>query len=237
MKPKRIVIAAGHYPDRPGACYNDLVEHDEAVKVVGHLKRQLETAGFEALVVSGHLNKKIAEVARLSPDATVEIHFNAATDPHAHGTETLYGSNPEDKILAQHIQQKLVDILRLRDRGVKDTAERFAWIRENKCPSVIVEPLFLSNADEAAMLKLISVEIPEIIALAVELGIEDFFKDEGGRMKDENLQNPRLKLPPKPPKPEPPSEITVKEGILGPKEQIKHNHSQQIKQIGRKEIE
>ena len=186
---KRIVIAAGHYPNLPGCSYFGLIEHREAQIVVTHLGGMLRDVGYDVMEVSGTLHEKIKMIAdrnvhppRKGLSAAVEVHFNAGAG--GHGTECLYGSNPKDKELAEAIQRRLVDKLGLRDRGTKfadywktPEVDECAWPREIDGPAVIVEPLFLSCKDEAALLR--DGQIHAEIANGIFEGIDDFLGSSG----------------------------------------------------------
>ena len=173
---KRVVIAAGHWPLAPGAQYFGLSEHDEALKVVGHLGKILRALGYEPVTVAGPLGMKTGAANAADALCAVEVHFNASTNPTADGCETLYGSDPHDKPLAEAIQKALVARLRIRDRGTKfadyagtvDTVGECAWTRLIKCPAAIVEPLFLSNAQEAGRLQGELAEHAQIAAAIAE---------------------------------------------------------------------
>ena len=180
---KTIVISAGHYPEDPGVCANDLVEYNVAEAVVHRLSFLLRSGGYLVVKVSGRLTEKIRNANEDNPDAAVEIHFNGHHDPTSNGIECLYGSNPKDRELAEHIQKRLVTRLGLDSRGVKfadyqgtpDVIDECAFPRLIGAPAVIVEPCFMSNPKEAELLKDSSYLYK--IATAVFEGIRDFLDD------------------------------------------------------------
>jgi len=180
---KTVVISAGHYPGDPGVRANDLIEFNVAEAVVMPLGVMLRSAGYLVVKVSGKLTEKIRNANEANPDAAVEIHFNGHHDPTSNGTECLYGSNPKDKKLAEHIQRRLVMRLGLRDRGVKfadyqgtpDKVDECAFSREIDAPATIVEPCFMTNPKEAELLK-DNANLYKI-AVAVFEGIRDFLGD------------------------------------------------------------
>ena len=181
---RRVIIAAGHYPDAPGAQYPPLSEHAEAVKAVSKLFLNLLERGFEPVIARGKLSEKASIANRLNPLCAIDVHFNASSNPTANGTETLFGSNPQDKKLARHIQSALVRKLNLRDRGIKfaDYAGTAEWdecffTREINCPAAIIEPLFISNPGEAQLLMGVY-PIHGFIAEAIGEGVEKFAKSQ-----------------------------------------------------------
>lgn len=180
---KTVVISAGHYPASPGVRANDLIEFNVAEAVVMPLGVMLRSAGYLVVKVSGKLTEKIRNANEANPDAAVEIHFNGHTDPTSNGTKCLYGSNPKDKKLAEHIQRRLVMRLGLHNSGVKfadyqgtsNYVDECAFSREIHAPATIVELCFLTNPKEAELLK--DSSILYNIAVAVFEGIRDFLGD------------------------------------------------------------
>ena len=92
-----------------------------------------------------------AEVDRWNPDVILEFHFNAATAT-ATGVEMLYAQGSAGgKALAQEVQNAVVNVLGLRDRGLKPLARgarggRSVWA--GKAPTVLTEWYFGSNASD-----------------------------------------------------------------------------------------
>lgn len=89
-------------------------------------------------------------------DLYISIHANAAGNGGWHsasGIETYcYLTKPRPAYqLALCIQKQLVTSSGLRDRGVK-TAD-FHVLRKTKCPAILVECGFMTNKEEAALLK------------------------------------------------------------------------------------
>lgn len=104
--------------------------------------------------------------------AAVELHFNASSNSSASGTETLYISELGKK-LAEAIQAKMVKALELPDRGAKKPwqGRGEASLTALPVPSVIVEPFFGSNTDDAASAE----ERKQDLAEAIYSGVCDFF--------------------------------------------------------------
>ena len=149
----KIMVSAGHYPTRPGACYKGFCEHDEAVLWADRVTMLLGNIGQR--VPEGILKNKIDFIKHRNPSLAIEIHFNAAKDEHGvnvgHGCEVLYcpGSS-SGKFIATHVQERLVSVMGNRDRGVKE-----GWYRMRKelgpdfflvktpCPAIVIEPEFI----------------------------------------------------------------------------------------------
>lgn len=167
-----IHISAGHFPERPGACFGTFCEHNEAmhwaILIVEHLTQQ----GCGAVVVpTGPLKKKIEFINGSNPQLAVEIHFNSfkiwedanrdglITDDELHhagrGCETLY--YPESQkgvVLAHNVQDALTEFFPP-DRGIKEGWYRMNpkngpdyFLEKTACPSIIVEPDFIHKKNK-----------------------------------------------------------------------------------------
>ncbi|MEK3819698.1 N-acetylmuramoyl-L-alanine amidase [Cytobacillus sp. FSL W8-0315] len=90
-------------------------------------------------------------------DVHIDIHANAAGPggwyDDAKGIETfVYTSKPKEALtLAQKVQSNLVSATKLQNRGVK--AADFHMLRETKMTSILIEAGFMTNKDEAKLLK------------------------------------------------------------------------------------
>lgn len=131
--------------------------------------------------------------------ALVSIHFDAFDDPSVGGTETFYDPDrsfaPKSKALATSLQAALVEALNASDRGVWTDDQLVApaltpsgsvyghfielgpaspgWVeRPSQMPGALVEPLFLTNADEARYAA--SASGQQRIASALRAGLETY---------------------------------------------------------------
>ena len=73
----------------------------------------------------------------------MEVHLNANQGVPGTGTETFYGN----KEFATKIQQKLIEVLGLRDRGVKDGTD-LKFNRVTNPASCLVELGFINNPSD-----------------------------------------------------------------------------------------
>lgn len=97
-------------------------------------------------------------------DLFVSIHCNAFSNCNANGTETLiYDYGGKSEYAARFIQENLVEYLETTDRGVKVRNDLIV-LKNTNMPAVLVEPAFISNYDEAIMLRDRQEEIAEAIA-------------------------------------------------------------------------
>lgn len=168
---KKIFINAGHSPQweidtgltstnpEPGACYFGLQENIIAESVSRLLETECKNFGLD--VVENFQSSSLQEIADWAnysnADIFVSIHCNAANQA-AKGTETFYcaGSSTGKKI-AEYVQKSIVANLGTADRGVKDDTQsgagRLYVLRQTAMPAILIELAFLSNEDDAKLLR------------------------------------------------------------------------------------
>jgi N-acetylmuramoyl-L-alanine amidase len=149
-----IFIRPGHGGADPGAVGpNKLREADQALALAKLLADKLPNTKLARtwdVTLSLDIGVAIAEKAKA--DLFISLHFNAASDLYAHGTETLYHPESErGKRLAECIQKNLVATLGLRDRGIKPRPNLYE-LRKTTMPAVIVETAFISNPGEEKLI-------------------------------------------------------------------------------------
>jgi len=148
-----VAIVVGHHPDAPGARMevgtHAIHEYDFwrpfAVELAltmeeGHLTPHVVERPHEAP------DQALAErVNQTGADAAIELHFNAAGDSSARGTEMLYYDGSADgKRLAEALQDCVIDTLGVPDRGLMPV-KRYPFLQLTEMPAVICEPFFGSN--------------------------------------------------------------------------------------------
>jgi N-acetylmuramoyl-L-alanine amidase len=160
----KIFFSPGHTCNRPGAIMGDLNEYDIAYG----LTRQLAShfAGDKRIQFSYNqpLENKIEWINNRASefDLVIELHFNAAYREKASGTETWYWSK-KGKIFADIFQTCMLE-MGGEDRGIKHGAYwrlikgkkvwyTLAFLRRTIPPAIILEPLFLTNLEEAAQIR------------------------------------------------------------------------------------
>lgn len=149
-----ILLSSGHYPAKPGSCYQGFCEHDEANRWVDVIYGEL---GFmNALrVPTGRLSKKVDFINAHNPTIAIEIHFNSLVSKDGvnvgDGSLTLYYPGSEKgKVLAMVLQDAIEPIFGKHWQGVmegyykmsKDNGPDY-FLAKTKCPSVILEPSFI----------------------------------------------------------------------------------------------
>lgn len=175
---RRIWLDAGHGGKDRGTHSDPLAlsEKDLALDVALRLEKILTAQGFKVMQTRREdVYVDIAERGKQSrvADLLVSIHFNAAGNTDARGTETYVltpagqrstgdrRTDPADElpiergnatdawnaVLGYHLHDALIGDLGTFDRGLKRA--RFAVLRLTNVPAVLIEAGFLSNEAEA----------------------------------------------------------------------------------------
>lgn len=163
-----IILSAGHYPSKPGACNdNGTCEHELATEWVAYIKDLIETYIDVEVTPTGSLTNKVAFINSFKEcKIAVEIHFNS--NVNAKGSETLYHPTSKNgKQLAEMIQDEFEGAnIYQPNRGIKEGWYRMDrpnivdyagdvegdetidyFLRKTRPIAVIVEPDFISQLD------------------------------------------------------------------------------------------
>lgn len=162
-------IDLGHGGKDPGAVANGLTEKDLVLAVGLKLLNRLNQLGipYAATRLQDQdvpLASRVMLFNVAAAEAVISLHFNSFTSSEPRGYEVFHQhGNAQSKLLAEHIAGQLS--LALGPLGVPprkppvktrlnpDGTEYYYLLRELRVPTVIVEPLFLSNPQDAALLK------------------------------------------------------------------------------------
>lgn len=173
---KKLILSAGHHPEKTGASWNGLREYDFTDKFVCVITDYLRERGYTVEnVPNSRLPDKVYYANALPYTrhnaVAVELHFNSAGKTYVEGTETLYyPGSTSGKELAQSFHSEFVklagDIVG-RDRGVKEGWYRMDrpgvidfygdedgdempdyWLRKTRYPALILEPCFMCQLED-----------------------------------------------------------------------------------------
>lgn len=123
---------------------------------------------------------------QVGADIFVSIHCNAAASESAHGTETLsYDLDGESYKLAKAIQESLIAVTNLTDRGVKQRKDLIV-LNSTTMPAALVETAFISNKEEKLLLMDEAFRIKT--AKAIAQGIDTYFGKEEESMTVEEAK-------------------------------------------------
>lgn len=182
-----VVIDSGHGGIDPGKIAADgTLEKDLNLSIACKLKKYLEAADVtvvmtrttdDGLYDADTSNKKaqdfknrVACIEAADADLAISIHQNSYSDSSIHGAQVFYyTTGSAGKALAETLQTILVEHLDPDNHRKAKANDSYYLLKKTSCPIVIVECGFLSNPDEAALLK--SESYQEEVAWAIHLGI------------------------------------------------------------------
>lgn len=153
---KKVFISAGHGGIDPGAVANGFIEKNLNLSIALHCRDELERHGISVLMSrekdeNDYLRDEIRECNDFRPDLAVTIHNNAGGGDGAEVYHEVKGG--VSKALAVNILDEVVKIGQ-NSRGAKIKKQRdgrdwFGFIRETKCPAVLLECAFVDTKDVA----------------------------------------------------------------------------------------
>ena len=188
-----IIIDAGHGGEDGGASDNGVLEKDVNLSVALKLRDMLQVLGYPVKMtretdVSIYDNesdsvreKKVSDMKnRVSiinsskDNILISIHQNKFTQSKYSGAQIFYSDNsPESIRMAECIRRSVTGLLQPDNKRELKADDGSVYILKNaEVPAVIVECGFLSNAQEAALLK--TEEYQEKMAFAIMCGALDF---------------------------------------------------------------
>ncbi len=175
MKP-RLAIIIGHSKEKPGAVSAcGLTEYAYNLEVAQSIWDAAEKTPEIEVRPFYRNNKTILQVANevnvWTKDApkslAVELHANSCDNPSVVGTEVLFDENPvENRLIARQFINALCTLFKQKNRGIKPLSigdRGHMSMQVLSCPSVILEPLFLSNVIDAGLLRRYLTEYAETI--------------------------------------------------------------------------
>ena len=179
----KISIGAGHFPPDFG-CINqkeELAEYIECLKIVSFCNDSLWIEGFKIFNFFGSLRQKVKMINKSKSDIAIEIHLNWANNENARGGLIMYYPSEKSKKLAEFLIKAMRNMTTLPVRGIfegrfrLDKTKPYLYIlRKTRCPTIVLEPLFLSNYTDVQLLK--SGMIHKILAGTIYLGVLDYVK-------------------------------------------------------------
>ena len=174
-----VVIDPGHGGPDPGEVgANGIVERDVCWGLAQRLADRLVSAGarvrFTRREPDGPDASERARAANeVGGDLFLSLHLNATEEPTAEGSSTYhFGGSSAGEAAADRIQDELK---RLGLRDCRTHARSYTVLRETRMPAVLVEPVFITNVDEAKRL-----EDPEFltdVANAIATGVRRYYEE------------------------------------------------------------
>jgi N-acetylmuramoyl-L-alanine amidase len=176
LRGRTIVLDPGHGGDDPGAqCGGGWPEKELTLDTARRAADLLRAAGARVLLTRNedrrsNLYDVVDFANRSGADIFVSIHYNATYSGGIAGLESYY-YNPASRRFAAVLHEAIVRGLDRRDRGLHRVG--FYTVRNVRMPSVLLEPAYLSNRDEHALIN--SAAFREKVAAAIAQGVSNYF--------------------------------------------------------------
>ncbi|MEG0873531.1 MAG: N-acetylmuramoyl-L-alanine amidase [Clostridia bacterium] len=192
---KVIVIDAGHgLPDEGAVGFNGTTEQAINLKIALKLQKLIEQSGAKVLLTRSDengiyssdsksiRNKKISDIKNrvdignnLAADIFISIHLNKYPPSESYrGWQVFYqDKNNESKRVADLIQNNLNKNIEFKNNRVPLSISGVYIMDKLAIPAVIIECGFLSNLEEASLLK--TDEYQNKLAWGIYIGLQDCF--------------------------------------------------------------
>jgi N-acetylmuramoyl-L-alanine amidase len=174
----KVFLNPGHAPNGqpdPGACGCGLRESDVAAQIGRLVEGYLTAAGLDVMTLQSDSLDEVCDTANeWGADVFVSIHCNSAASEFARGVETFsFPGSIGGRDIAGCIQRQIVGAFSkidddFPDRGLKEA--NFYVVRNTDMPACLVEMAFISNEEDAALLKYHA----DDFARAIARGVTDY---------------------------------------------------------------
>lgn len=150
---KRVALVVGHTEKSPGSCNITcgISEFEFNKKLVKGIAAIIDDRCEIKIVYRDRYSDLPEKVNALNPNFVICFHSNAF-NRNSSGTETLYYyKSKKGKKMAVIFQEKIVNALKLKDRGIKgkSSEERGGYIlRYTDAPCILLEPFFIDNDND-----------------------------------------------------------------------------------------
>ena len=176
-----IYISAGHGGRFPGCAHHGMVEKDinldMALAIVKHLsKYECNIKLARTTDVTKRITERTTEANAWPADLVVDLHYNGSNDPRARGFETYVHpsiplGNRTEEIRATIHNEIFGELLgKTPDRGTKTA--NFQVLRDTDMAAVLIEYLFLSNKDDAALVEPTREALAEATARGIAIAFD-----------------------------------------------------------------
>ena len=182
---RRVLIDPGHGGNDMGAPGKISKEKDLNFLLAREIALALQKKGFQVAMTRTRdvflpLRSRVDLVKKYKADLFISVHHNASKrNPAASGIECFAIRPPRssDTVLAAMIQEQLIRDTGSVNRGVKFA--RFAVLRDNPVPAVLIEAGFMTNAAEEK--RLVDPRHRKNVAAAVAGAVTAYARKSEGR--------------------------------------------------------
>jgi N-acetylmuramoyl-L-alanine amidase len=174
---KKIILDPGHGGEDPGAFSTDgIPEKNLTLDLARKVAQKLQEEGATVVMTRNEDRrsglKEVAEFAnRSGADIFISIHYNSTYSSGISGTETYY-YNPISRAFAERMHEDIVRGIRRKDHGLHRTP--FYVVKNTRMPAVLLEPIYLSNAEESYLAKTASFQ--DELSDDIVRGVKSYFR-------------------------------------------------------------
>ncbi len=186
-----VVVDAGHGGDDPGKVgVNDVEEKEVNLAIAKKVEALLKKEKIETVMTretdtmlggqSGKITKvgdmkaRVAKINKAAPALAVSIHQNSYHQEGVMGAQVFYYSHSEEGKQAAELMQKALLVLNTENNRKAKANDSYYLLKRTEAPTIIVECGFLSNWEEAELLK--DEEYQEKVAGAIAEGIKAYIE-------------------------------------------------------------
>lgn len=186
-----VVVDAGHGGDDPGKVgVNDVEEKEINLAIAKKVDTLLKKEKIETVMTRdtdtmlegpdgrmtkvGDMKARVAEINKAAPALAVSIHQNSYHQEGVMGAQVFYYSHSEEGKQAAELMQKALLILNTENNRKAKANDTYYLLKRTEAPTIIVECGFLSNWEEAELLK--DEEYQEKVAEAIVEGIKAYLE-------------------------------------------------------------
>ena len=177
LKGKKIILDPGHGGEDPGAFTSDgQPEKILTLQTARETARLLREEGAIVYLTRDEDRRSnlqdVAEFAnKTGADIFISIHYNSIDNSNISGTETYY-YNPISRNFAAIMHEAIVRGIKRKDHGMHRTP--FYVVKNTNVPSVLLEPVYISNPEESYLAKAASFQ--QELAESILKGVKSYFR-------------------------------------------------------------
>lgn len=187
----KVVLDAGHGGADPGKIgVNDVEEKTINLAIAKKAEELLKKEKYQVVMTReedimlpgqdgqitkvGDMKARVAKINEEAPTLAVSIHQNSYHEEEVMGAQVFYYSHSEEGKKAAELMQDALLILNTENNRKAKANDTYYLLKRTEVPTIIVECGFLSNWEEAELLK--DEEYQEEVAEAIVGGIQAYME-------------------------------------------------------------